>query len=108
MNFQSVNNLPSIRWKRCLKCKFQAFGDLKNKNLFTFQFHIWNDQHYSQDINYLIFNTNFCPESVFRGPLLREHQPIFSPFVLGFKGSSDLAGIDIGWAWCFKFLKQIN
>lgn len=54
---------------------------------------------------YLILNTNFCPECVFRGPLLCERQPILSPLVLGFQGSGDLASVYVGWAGCFKLLK---
>lgn len=54
---------------------------------------------------YLILDTNFSPKCVFCGPLLRERQTIFSPFVLGFQGASDLTGVYVGRARRFKFLK---
>lgn len=53
---------------------------------------------------YLILNTNFCSQCVFCGPLLSECQPILSPLVLGFQGSCDFAGVNIGRAGSFELL----
>lgn len=57
---------------------------------------------------HLIFNGDFCSQGVVSVPLFGEGQAILWPFVLGFQGASNFAGVSVGGTGSFEFLQGLK